>query len=95
MAKYVVPPKHDLSIVLIKCRKCKALYSPEKKFTRPYITSVFYEKCPICKYEDNTDDERIPLGIYNLIRWWRERTQEEELDITTIPPSGGSSMQND
>jgi len=64
MAKYVVPPK---SMPIVKCKNCEALYVSEK---RGWTVSV-YESCPICKYENNDKNQRIPLWKYNLIKWFR------------------------
>ena len=62
MAKYVVPSRHE---TIIKCERCKTLYVPERN------GNVFYEKCPVCRYDLNTDINKISLWRYNLIKWFR------------------------
>ena len=73
MAKYVIPPKGGYTL-LIKCRECKALYSPEK---RRLPGSSFFEHCPVCGCDSNSAMDRIPLWKYNLIRFWRSLSSNE------------------
>lgn len=65
MAKYIVPPKSD---PIIKCKVCKALYVSEIYTERDFS---YYEKCPYCGCKCNTEEQRIPLWRYNLIKYFR------------------------
>lgn len=76
MAKYVVGPKPKAKDILIKCERCGTLYSPEK--TRYGCLYTFYEDCPECGYDCNTDEERIFLWQYNLIKFMRGGFREEK-----------------
>ena len=67
MAKYVVPPK---KVALIKCWRCKTLYAPDPKI-HPGGWAKYYEACPVCGTSMNTDENRISLWRYNLIKYFR------------------------
>lgn len=77
MAKYIVPPKKMSREVIIKCYKCGALYVPEGK-QRKFLHDTDYEDCPVCGYSHNSNGNRIPLWKYNLIKYFREKTQKTE-----------------
>ena len=69
MAKYVVPSnkKVETPPILLKCYKCKTLYSPE----RCDSITLYFEDCPICGFRKNTVENEISLWRYNLIKYWR------------------------
>lgn len=70
MAKYIVPPK--MGEIIIRCKKCHTLYVPEfKKQLMSNLNNHWYEPCPTCGWEHNSELERIPLWRYNLIKWFR------------------------
>ena len=77
MAKYIVPPKKMSGEVIIKCYKCGALYVPEG-MQKSILRSTNYEDCPVCGYSHNSNGNRIPLWKYNLIKYFREKTQKTE-----------------
>ena len=66
MAKYIVPPKSD---PIIKCKVCKTLYVAERCSNSSFYV---YEECPHCGCEYNTENQRISLWRYNLIKYFRE-----------------------
>lgn len=68
MAKYIVPSKQT---IIIRCANCKTLYVPEHKGEYYYLG--YFESCPSCGYSQNDGSNKIPLWLYNLIKWWRER----------------------
>ena len=92
MTDHVVPAPDEKMLTLIKCWKCKTLYSTDKPiirykknpgepvetadnsmFTSMMFSYYGYEPCPICGCMTNTDECKISLWRYNLIKWWRER----------------------
>ena len=70
MAEHIVKPIGKETI-LIKCHRCKTLYEPDENFTEKSHFYIF-EKCPVCKYEQNDWKNVIPLWKYNLIKWFRQ-----------------------
>lgn len=79
MADYIVPPKRRKDIPILKCYKCGALYVADTKKV-PVMFSLRYEKCPVCGFEQNDDEQRIPLWQYNLIKWFRGGFREQRHD---------------
>lgn len=77
MADCIVPPK----VAIVKCRRCKALYVPDREKDRRWSVDggfASFEKCPICRCDDNNYCDTIPLWRYNLIRVFRKVTRVEE-----------------
>jgi len=64
MAQYVVPP----SVKMVKCRKCGTMYKPEK-----IKENGKYENCPTCHFCHNGKKDHVPLWLYKLIRYKREK----------------------
>lgn len=97
MAKFIVPPKKPKGLVLLKCYSCGTLYSPDKKVKN--LISNSYEPCPECGYAHNSDGQQIPLWKYNLIKWWREKSEddapEQQEEDVANPPVCGSAMTDD
>ena len=73
MATGNVVPRKIGTLTLIKCYRCKALYSTDKPLNYGTIISGVYEPCPVCGCRINDNDNKISLWRYNLIKWWRER----------------------
>lgn len=64
MAQYVVRP----SIKMVMCKKCGAMYLPER-----IKENGKYENCPECGFCHNGKNNHIPLWLFKLIRYKRER----------------------
>lgn len=65
MADYVIPPKE----VIVRCRCCKALYVPDLNMSYVFHGAFrHFEKCPVCNFEKNDEEDTIPLWKYNLIK---------------------------
>lgn len=73
MATGNVVLKHVNGITLIKCWRCKALYSTDQPLGPDGDGHVCYEKCPACGFCLNGREEEVSLWRYNLIKFWRER----------------------
>lgn len=73
METNVVPPVSLSRVILLKCFKCGALYTPEGKQIIHLVNGSSYEKCPICGYEHNSDGQRIPAWKYKFIRAFRQK----------------------
>ena len=70
MAKYIVA-SINLEHPLVKCYRCKTLYEPEHAGRKYGSSDIYYEKCPVCGYDDNNYTNVIPLWKYNLIKLFR------------------------
>lgn len=73
MATNIVPPARLSRVILLKCFRCGALYTPEGKQIIHLVNGISYEKCPICGYEHNSDGQRIPVWKYKFIRYFRDK----------------------
>ena len=78
MAKYIVPPRGGYCII-VKCGKCRTLYVPNPN-AHPFGRLRNFEFCPVCGYDGNDYDDRIPLWKYNLIKWFRGGVVIEQPD---------------
>jgi len=76
MADYIVPPKRRKDLPILKCSKCGTLYVADFEKVM-YGLNWYYEPCPICKFNQNDDMDRIPLWKYNLIKWFRGGFKKE------------------
>lgn len=77
MTGHVVPAGTN-GLTLIKCYRCKALYSTDQPPRRSLSGSLnVYEPCPVCGCSVNDYENVISLWRYNLIRWLRGRKCDE------------------
>lgn len=71
MSKALVPPHGSC---IIRCKKCKGLYTPEN------ITGKYYDVCPFCGAETNGVEQTIPVWLYNLLKFFRSGTHVEDIE---------------
>ena len=71
MSKALVPPHGSC---IIRCKKCKGLYTPEN------ITGKYYDVCPFCGTETNGVEQTIPVWFYNLLKFFRSGAHVEDIE---------------
>lgn len=60
-------------LTCIRCFRCKTLYATDR-LKAQVGTSIgeYYEQCPVCDYEYNSNSEKISQTQFKFIRWWRD-----------------------
>ena len=78
---------------IFKCHNCGSLFVSTKEY---YRTEVVSEACPFCG-QKISNEQRIPLWEYNLIRWFRgdfHKTTEQKTKefASVIEEKGGKRL---
>lgn len=68
--KYNKNKKNKLTF--IRCFRCQTLYATDRPKAPVGISmGEYYEQCPVCNYEYNSNSEKISQTQFKFIRWWR------------------------